>query len=114
MNPKVDTGEIIGVRRFSMTKEETVQSLSIKTYSALLFLYKDIINYLVDNDSLPQSSEIWKRKPYKRRDLEDLATIKTTMSEQEIKNRIKATYYPGKPAPFIKIYGHKFEFNPKR
>ena len=61
-----------------------------------------------------QSSEIWKRKPYKRRDLEDLATIKTNMSEQEIKNRIKATYYPGKPAPFIKIYGHKFEFNPKR
>ena len=114
MESKVDTGEIIGVRRFSMAKEETVKSLSKKTYSALLLLYKDIIDYFAENNSLPQSSEIWKREPYKRSELEDLATIKPSMSEEEIKKRIRSTYYQGKPAPFIKLFNHKFEYNPDR
>jgi methionyl-tRNA formyltransferase len=114
MKSKVDTGEIIGVKRFSMAEEETVESLSLKTYSALLSLYKDIITYVVANDSLPESSETWKRKPYKRIELEDLATIKTNMSKKEIDKRIRATYYPGKPAPFIELYGHRFEYNPDR
>ena len=52
MESKVDTGEIIGVKRFSMAEEETVESLSLKTYSALLSLYKDIISYIVINDDL--------------------------------------------------------------
>ena len=114
MEPEVDTGELIGVKRFSMAEEETVESLSLKTYSALLSLYKDIINYVVANDSLPHSGDTWKRRPYNRNELEDLATIKTNMSEQEIEKRIRATYYHGKPAPFIEIYGHKFEYNPDR
>ena len=114
MNPKVDTGKIIGVKRFSMAEEETVESLSLKTYSALLSLYKDIINYIMANDSLPHSAETWKRKPYKRSDLEDLATIKVNMSEQEIEKRIRATYYTGKPAPFIELGRYKFEYNPER
>ena len=114
MEPKVDIGEIIGVKRFSMAEEETVESLSLKTYSALLSLYKDIISYVVANDSLPYSDETWKRKPYKRSELENLATIKTSMSKQEIDKRIRATYYPGKPAPFIELHGQRFEYNPDR
>ena len=109
MESTVDTGEIIGVKRFSMTEEDTVESLSQNTYSVLLSLYKDIISYIVANDSLPHCAENWKRKPYKRSELEDLATINTNMVEQEIEKRIRATYYPGKPAPFIVINGQKFE-----
>ncbi len=114
MELKVDTGKIIGVKRFSMTEEETVRTLSIKTYSALLSLYKDIISYVMDNNSLPHSDETWVRKPYKRSELENLATIKINMSEDEIEKRIRATYYPEKPAPFIEIGGYKFEYNPDR
>ena len=114
MESKVDTGEIIGVKRFSMAEEETVESLSLKTYSALLSLYKDIVNYVVANDSLPHSGDTWERRPYKRSELEDLATIKMNMSEQEIEKRIRATYYTGKPAPFIELFGYKFEYNPDR
>ena len=114
MESRIDTGEIIGVKRFSMNQEDTVESLSLNTYSALLSLYKDIISYIVANDSLPHSSETWKREPYKRSELEDLATIKINMSEREIKKRIRATYYPGKPLPFIELGGNKFEYNPDR
>ena len=72
------------------------------------------IDYIIANNFLPKSDETWKRKPYKRSDLEDLATIKVNMSEQEIEKRIRATYYTGKPAPFIELHGHRFEYNPDR
>ena len=71
-------------------------------------------SYVVANDSLPKSDETWTRKPYKRSELEDLATIKTSMSKREIDKRIRATYYPGKPAPFMDLYGYRFEYNPDR
>ena len=114
MESKVDTGEIIGVARFPMGENETVESLSLETYSAMLSLYKDIISYVVDNHSVPECSEYWKREPYKRKELEDLATIKADMSKQEIDRRIRATYYPGKPAPFVQIAGYRFEYDPER
>ena len=91
-----------------------MDTLSKKTYETQLSLYKDIINYIMVNNCLPRSNETWKRKPYKRSELEDLATIKTNMSEQEIIKRIRATYYSGKPAPFIELHKHKFEYNPDR
>ena len=114
MEPKVDTGKIIGVKRFSMTEKETVETLSKKTYEAQLSLYKDIIDYIMVNNCLPKCDETWKRKPFKRSELEDLATINMKMTEKEIKKRIRATYFRGKPAPFIELHGHRFEYNPDR
>jgi len=114
MEPKVDTGKIIGVKRFPMTDYETVETISKKTYKKLLELYKNIIDYIVTNDSLPHGGEIWKRKPYKRSELENLATIKSSMSKREIDKRINATYYPGKPGPFLCLHGYRFEYNPDR
>ena len=114
MLPKVDTGKIIGIKRFAIENEETVESLSIKTYSAQLDLFKEILKFIEVNNSLPSSVEKWQRKPYKRNELEKLATIDSKMTKAEIKKRIRATYYPGKPAPFTEIEGYRFEYNPKR
>ena len=114
MNPKVDTGKIIGVKRFSMSKNETVESLSIKTYEAQLALFNRIMQHIFSNDCLPKCNETWQRKPFKRSELEKLATINPNMSKQEINKIIRATYYPGKPAPFIELHGYRFEYNPDR
>ena len=72
------------------------------------------MDHIINCDYLPDSSETWKRIPFKRSELEELATIKPDMSEEEINNKIRATYYPGKPAPYIELHGHKFEYNPDR
>lgn len=114
MNKSVDSGKIIGVNRFKMNNYETVQSLSEKTYKALLVLFKNVFNHIFEKKSLPKSSEKWKRKPYMRSDLEKLATLDPNMSLNQIKKIIRATYYPSKPAPFIEIKGLKFEYNPDR
>ena len=114
MQKKVDSGQIIGVEYFSMTNEETVETLSIKTYNAQLILYKNIINHIKNHDRLPSCIYSWERKPYRRIDLEELSKINIDMPYTEIQKRIRATYYPGKPAPFIKIGTSKFEYNPNR
>ena len=36
------------------------------------------------------------------------------MEKDELLKKIRSTYYPGKPAPFIDLHGHRFEYNPKR
>ena len=114
MGQKVDTGRIIGVRRFPISSDETVLSLSLKTYSAQYSLFIDTVDFISSNNSLPACSEDWKRKPTTRKELEDLATIKPVMAQEEIAKKIRATYYQGKPAPFIDIGGYRFEYNPKR
>lgn len=114
MDPKVDSGKIIGVKRFKMKKDETVETLSLKTYKAQLNLFKKIMKTIIIKKSLPKSEEKWKRVAYKRIELEKLSEINLNMTSKEIQKRIRATYYSGKPAPFIKILGHKFEFNPNR
>lgn len=114
MDTTVDTGRIVGVNRFIMTKKETVETLSKKTYKALLVLFDDVMKHFITNNSLPECDEEWARKPYKRNELEELARIKPDMNNEEINNKIRATYYPGKPAPYVELYGHKFEYNPDR
>ena len=55
-----------------------------------------------------------KRKPYKREELEKIAEVNLEIGKSEFIKRIRSTYYPGKPAPFIDIYGYRFEYNPER
>jgi len=88
MEPKVDTGKIICVKRFTMDEKETVESLSIKTYEAQLSLYKEMMGFIFDNNCLPNINDKWKRKTFKRSNLEELLTINVNMSDTEIKNRI--------------------------
>jgi len=114
MDTTVDSGRIVGVNRFGMTKKETVETLSKKTYKALLVLFKDVIKHVITNNSLPKCDEKWTKAAYKRSELEQLATIDLNMDKAEIDKRIRATYYQGKPAPFIELGGYRFEYNPDR
>jgi len=113
MESSVDTGEIIAVSRFKISKEESVISLSEKTYSSMLDLFYKVMDSIKAGDILI-SKEAWKRKPYIRKELEELSLISPDMTKEEIKKRIRSTYFPGKPGPYIEISGKKFEYNPQR
>ena len=114
MEPRVDTGKIIAVNRFSIGKNEDVYSLSLKTYKYLFQLFKVVVDNIYKENDLPYSDELWSRKPYKRKDLENLCQIKEQMNEEEVNKRIRATFFKGKPAPYIEIFNKKFEYNPDR
>ena len=61
-------------------------------------------------DELPQSDERWKRKPQKRKELNELCRITSDMSAEEIQRRVKAVTFPNAPGAYIEIDGMKFNY----
>ncbi len=109
MDEKVDNGDIIKVVRFPISQNETVSTLKEKSMKYLLDLFHEIIGLIVSGKTLPASKEKWSREPYTRKDLIKLGEITNEMSYDEIKKRIRATYFPNaKDLPYINIHEHKF------
>ncbi|QJB56574.1 formyltransferase family protein [Pseudodesulfovibrio sp. zrk46] len=114
MEPRVDTGVIVGVSRFPVTEGDTVLSLSIKSYDAMLALFNQVLRQIAETGALPETDEKWTRAPFKRTELEALCVLDMEMSESEIHRRVRATTYPGMPGAYFEIGGMKFEYNPDR
>src|SRR5436190_20752627 len=93
MLAKVDSGSIIAVRRFPVFENDTVYSITQRCYTEILHLFYKLISDVLTNQPLPQSSEIWTRKPYTRKQLNELCELKAGMDKDEIDLRIKATTY---------------------
>ncbi len=96
MLARVDSGPIIAVKRFPIFKTDSVYSLTQRCYVEILHLFFDLMSGLLKGKPFPNSAEIWKRKPYKRKELDELCQLRSDMSESEIQKRIKATTYGDK------------------
>jgi methionyl-tRNA formyltransferase len=107
MLDKVDTGKIVETKRFPILINDTVYSITQKCYSLILNSFYRIVENIFNKFPLPESDECWKRKPYTRKELDELTEIKPDMSIEEIENRIKATTYD-KPWAHVNIKGKKF------
>ena len=114
MNEQVDTGKIVAAKRFPLIESDSVYTLSLKSYESMFSLFFEVIGCILEHNAIPESKERWSRKPYTRRELEELCKISSDMTEDEIKRKIKATYYPGMPGAYIEIFGNRFEYNPER
>ena len=110
MNPKVDTGQLIEVRRFPLYESDSVYSLTQRCYGYILALFYEIMSLILDGKELPQSEEHWKRNPHQRRELNELCRITPDMSKDEVRRRVKAVTFPGAPGAYIEIGGMKFNY----
>ena len=72
MEPKVDTGKIIKVKRFDVLPTDTVYSLSIKSYGHMYVMFLELMDYILKWGEVPYSSEEWKRPAYTRKELNEL------------------------------------------
>ena len=108
MNAKVDTGDIIAVKRFPIFETDSVYSLSQRCYSHILTLFYEIVSGILEGKPLPKAEETWQRKPYKRKELNELCEIRPEMLTEEIKKRIQATSFPRMPGAYVKIGGYNF------
>ncbi len=111
MNPKVDTGQLIAVKRFPLYESDTVFSLTQRCYGYILALFYEIMSIIYDFKELPKLDENWKRNAYKRKELNELCRIQPSMSEDEIHRRVKAVTFPHAPGAFVEIAGMKFDYN---
>ena len=98
MASTVDTGSIIEERLFSTLPYETVASLKFRTMVVMLAMFHDHIGNIAQGNALPVSGKHWTRKPFSRKQLNDLGKLTHEMSEHEIKRRSHAVAYPGYPS----------------
>ena len=110
MNLKVDTGSMIAVKRFPIYESDTVFSLTQRCYGYIIQLFYEVVSLILVGDDLAQSDECWKRKPYKRKDLQELCRITTDMSAEEIRRRTKAVTFPNAPGAYIEIDSMIFNY----
>jgi methionyl-tRNA formyltransferase len=112
METGVDSGKIIAVKRFSIAEDDTVYKVTQHCYKLIEELFYEIMNNILKGQPLLESAETWKRKPYTRKQLDELCTIRPDMTEEEIEKRIKATTYKT-PWAFTKIGKHIFKLDNK-
>ena len=93
MLSKVDSGSIIAVRRFPVLDTDTVYSVTQRCYAEILHLFYELVSGVLLGKNLPESKETWTRKPYKRKELDELCELRPGMSDAEIQRRIRATTY---------------------
>jgi methionyl-tRNA formyltransferase len=108
MNGAVDSGGIIQVKRFDIKENDTVYGITQHCYELIEKSFYEIIQLILNGQSLPLTNETWKRKPYTRKQLDELCHIRPEMSKEEIERRIKATTYKT-PWAFTQIGDHVFK-----
>jgi len=106
MDELPDTGGVIRERWFPIFKTDNVTTLLIRTYDYLLILFYEVCMDILFNYPL-ESRDKWFRKPFTRKQLDELATITPDMSKDEVYRRIRATTYK-QWKPKVKL--HEFEF----
>lgn len=108
MQEKVDTGDIIHVERFPIFDNDTVYSLTQRCYAYIYIAFVKIFSIILSDKPLPSSNETWKRKPFTRKELNDLCVITKDMSDDETRRRVRATCYPKARGAFIELAGMRF------
>lgn len=73
-------------------------------------MFYDIFTTLMNDEILPTSTEVWKRKPYLRKELNELCRLTPDMDIKEIELRIKATSYL-QPWAFMQVGDEVFKFS---
>jgi methionyl-tRNA formyltransferase len=99
MLSRVDTGAMIAVKRFPLFATDNVATLLSRTYDHQLALFYDIVSLILEGKELPGSEERWTRKPFSRKEFDNLGRLTPDMTKDEIAKRVRAiTFGRWKPA----------------
>tara|TARA_B100001540_G_C15654883_1_gene572809 strand:- start:229 stop:888 length:660 start_codon:yes stop_codon:yes gene_type:complete len=107
MQKKVDSGKIIEISKFKISKNESIKTLSLKTYKKMFFLFKRVIKKIKGNNISFKKIK-WAKSTYKRIHLDNLSTIRIKVNNKEMDRFIRSTYFSGYSFPRVKINNHTF------
>jgi methionyl-tRNA formyltransferase len=107
MAAMVDTGKLIAVKRFPVFPTDNVASILARTYDHQIVLFYEVLGMILNDQPLPVLEETWTRKPFSRKEFNQLRQITPDMTAEEIARRIRATAY-GEWQPWVEIEGYVF------
>lgn len=90
MVPRIDAGPIVAVSRFPVLPSDTGGTLLLRAYDRQLALFYDIIERIILGENLPVASEQWTRRPFTRKQFNELGQITPGMSDEEAARRRRA------------------------
>ena len=90
MAPRVDTGTIIDVMRFPVLATDNAGTLLARAYDFQLVLFYRMMGRIIHGEELPVSGDTWTRKPFTRKQFEELGRVTPGMSDHEIARRKRA------------------------
>lgn len=108
MAAAVDTGALVEERAFPIFRNDTVETLKLRTMVVMLAMFHDIVTALACGAPLPATQSRWQRPPFTRRELDALTVVTSDMDGAEIARRVRATTYPGYPGAAIELGGVPF------
>ncbi len=108
MAARVDSGDIVAERTFEIAPDERVETLKLRTMEVMAAMFEEIVAELARGRVPAAAGIAWTRRPFTRRELEELCRLVPTMDEAEMRRRIHATAYPGFPGARIEIAGTVF------
>jgi len=117
MNEKIDNGVILEVRRFPIYSHYDLPILLSRTHNELFNLCCDFIeeiktygDSIIKNKITLSKDEKWKGKARLLKELDELQTVSSNITEKELYRIIRATYIKEYP-PRIKLHGLNFYLN---
>lgn len=112
MKPEVDTGSLIAVKRFPVFSTDSVATLLTRTHDIQLVLFYEVMSWLLLGKELPLANEKWTRRPFTRKEFNQLMKIEPNLPPDEIARRVRATSF-GIWQPTVEIAGFTFKFKPE-
>lgn len=116
METTVDTGGIIYEENFPLSRDETVETLQLKSWATLLEIFNRFLREVSGGKrTFDRGLTEWRRRPFKATQLEELSRVDASMADAEIRRRLRATSYPGFPPdladvdPKFKVAGQATE-----
>ena len=95
MNKKLDSGKIIDEMKFKINDFETIETLKLKSFFSMNIQFIDILQKIINGDSLKFTKSKWKKKPYTIKQLNRINVLnKTDDLTTKLKKLRSLTYYP--------------------
>ena len=113
IDEKIDNGKIIDIKKFNISKKNSVSEVLRKTYENMTSLAISTIKNVkknpdfIENQILKNKNIKWSNKIKTLKDLNDFYQINTNIKKNNFLNKIRATDTP-KFKPYIKLHGKKF------
>ena len=113
INEKVDYGKIINIKRFNISKINSVSEVLTKTYETMTSLAISTIRNItknpnfIENQIMKNKNIKWSNKIKTLKNLNDFYQINKNINKNDFLNKIRATETP-KFKPYIKLHGKKF------
>lgn len=107
MRAKVDTGPIITEENFPIFPEDSVETLQLRSYVALLGMFQKFLDGFLAGEDFLENNFPWESKPYSKAQLNEMQILGNDLSEKEIARRVRAFDYPGYPL-LVESDGKKF------